>query len=104
MNTLCHQQFEKNRCKSDFPACQKSPLLLKTKKETAMMPFQQQRSFKFTGLFERWSTPTSSQAGVFLLRLTGGSRGSSHCGLRVAEPQDTVFDKIKKMRRLANVA
>jgi len=104
MNTRRLQQFQNIRCKSDFPACQKSPLLLKTKKETAMMPFQPWRSSKFTGLFERWSTPTYSQAGVFLLRLTGGSGGPIGWGLRVEEPQDAVFDKFTEMRILENVA
>jgi hypothetical protein len=68
MNTRRHHHFKKIRSQNDFPACKKTNLLLKTKIETAMAPSQQQRSFEFTSLFERWSISAHSQAGGFLLR------------------------------------
>jgi hypothetical protein len=104
MNLRRQNKSQKNRAQNDFTACKEPALLLKTRNETALWPSRQRRSPKFTSLFERWSTPTYSQAGVFLLRLAGGLRGPIRCGFWVAKPQDTDFDKIKEKRRLENVA
>jgi hypothetical protein len=99
-----HQFFKNFRTENKFPACKKSILLLKTKMETARVPSQQRRSFEFTSLFERWSIPTDSQAGVFLLRLAGGSRDAIHCGIEVSEPQDAGFNKLNERIRLEIIA
>jgi hypothetical protein len=104
MNLHRQNKLQKNRSQSDFPACQDSTLLLKTINETAPRPSQQRRSLKFTSLFERWFTPTYSQAGVFLLRLAGGSRDPIRCGFWAVEPQDTDFDKYIEMKVLEIVA
>jgi hypothetical protein len=96
MNTSRPQNAKKIPSQSDFPACQRTPLLLKTKMDTALAPFRQRRRFEFTSLFERWSIWTHSQAGVFLLRLFGGSRDPIHCGMGVSEPQNTGFDKFEE--------
>jgi hypothetical protein len=93
MNPARPQHTKNIPSQSDFPACKRTPLLLKRKIETTLAPFRERRSFEFTSLFERWSISTHSQAGVFLLRLIGGSRDTSHCGIGVSEPQDTGFDK-----------
>jgi hypothetical protein len=71
----------------------KSSFLLKTKMETASVLFPRRRSFEFTGLFERCSISTHSQAGVFLLWLIGGSGDPSPSGIGFSGPQDTGFDK-----------
>jgi hypothetical protein len=94
MNTRLEKKSGFFPSQSHFHACQNSLPLLETKTEAAMAPSRQRRSFKFTSLFERWSKPTNSQAGVFLLRLSGGSRDPIHCGVGVAEPQDAGNDKI----------
>jgi hypothetical protein len=99
MNHARPPQAKNIPSQSDFPACKKTAHLLKTKTETALAPFRQRRSCKFTGLFERWSISTHSQAGVFLLRLFGGWRDPIHCGVGVWEPQDTGFDKFEEMER-----
>jgi hypothetical protein len=104
MNSPRPQRLKKNPSQSDFPACKNAPLPLKTKRETALVPFQQQRSIEFTGLFERWSISTHSQAGVFLLRLIGGSCDPIRCGIWVSEPQDACFDKIEEKIRLEVLA
>jgi hypothetical protein len=100
MNPPRPQNAKKILSQSDFPACKETLLLLQTKIETALLPFRQRRNFKFTSLFERWSNSTHSQAGVFLLRLFGGSRDPIHCGIGISKPQDTGFDKFEEMKRL----
>jgi hypothetical protein len=82
---------------SDFLACKKTALLLKTRIETATQPFQQRRSSKFTSLFECVSKAPYLQAGIFLLRFSGGSIDPIPCGLGVQRPQDTGFDKFDEM-------
>jgi hypothetical protein len=89
---------------SHFPACQKRLFLLQTKTETARAPFQGGEVFAFTSLFERWFLSTDSQAGDFLLRFVGGSHDPSPCGVDLAEPLNTGFDKIMEMRELENIA
>src|SRR5208283_4020590 len=86
---------------SHFTTCQKMPILLKTKTETAVGAVSKQRSFAFTSLFECWSLTAISQAGGFLLRLDGGSRDPIRCGFWASQPQDAGFDKIEESKRLA---
>jgi hypothetical protein len=104
MNARRFTKSKKNTSQGHFPACQEAAFLLQIKMETAMAPLRGGAVVAFTSLFERWFLSTDSQAGDFLPRLIGGSRGPSYCGIGVSEPQDTGFDKIEEMRRLENVA
>jgi hypothetical protein len=104
MNLARSHNSKKNLAQSDFLACKKTFLLLKTKMDTALSPFRQGRSLEFTGLFERSLISIHSQAGVFFLRLVGGSCNPSGCGIGFLEPQDTGFDKFNERSRLAIVA
>jgi hypothetical protein len=90
--------------RNDIPACRIIFLLLKITIGAAGTPSQQRRSFNFTSLFERWLISTHSQAGVFLLRLIGGSRDPIPSGVGPSKPQDAEFIKSNKMTRLAVVA
>jgi|ERR1700722_9967494 hypothetical protein len=104
MNLARSHLAKKNLAQSDFLACKKALLLLKTKMETAPVPFPERRSPEFTSLFERCSISKHSQAGVFLLRLVGGSGNPRGCGIGILEAQDTGFDKFDERKRLAIVA
>jgi hypothetical protein len=104
MNPSCQSKLKINHSKRQFPACQKWALLLKTSMETARAPFRGGEVFAFISLFERWFLSTDSQAGDFLPWLIGGSRGPSHCGIGVSEPQDTGFDKLQEMIKLEIVS
>jgi hypothetical protein len=87
-----------------FLACKNLISLLKANTEAVMAPFRGGKVFAFSSLFERWFLSTDSQAGDFLPRWIRGSCDPSHCGIWVAEPLNTEFDKITKTKLLENIA
>jgi hypothetical protein len=104
MNLARAYNAKKNLAQSDFPACKKAALLLKTKMETAPAPFRQRRSPEFTSLFERWSFQNAPRRVFFCFVFLGGSHNPMGCGIGILEAQDTGLDKFAERKRLAIVA
>jgi hypothetical protein len=96
MKTPRANKLKKNRSQSNFTACKKAPILLKTKIGTIAGLFRQGRSFKFISLFERRSFSIHSQAGDFLLRWFAGSHDPIRCGVEVTEPLDAALISFRK--------